>query len=72
MYTLSIIVRFLNERKFFNNCAVQVMFRGESGNDIENQLEEMLDQAEDSERKHATSFHIEERIWENVKVAAIL
>lgn len=46
---------------------LNVMFRGESGNDIENQLEEMLDQAEDSERKHATSFHIEERIWENVK-----
>ena len=44
------------------------MFRGESGNDIENQLEEALEEAEEAERKHISSFDIENRIWVNAKV----
>ncbi|XP_063674956.1 uncharacterized protein LOC134811801 [Bolinopsis microptera] len=47
---------------------LNAMFRGESGNDIENQLEDMLDEAEESERQHVTSLHIEERIWEISRV----
>ena len=44
------------------------MFRGQSGSDIENQFEAMLEEAEEAEAKYTASFHIEERIWQNAKV----
>ena len=46
----------------------QAMFRGQSGSDIENQFEAMLEEAEEAEAKYTATFHIEERIWQNAKV----
>ncbi|KAL5257976.1 hypothetical protein ACHWQZ_G012809 [Mnemiopsis leidyi] len=46
---------------------LNAMFRGQSGSDIENQFEAMLDEAEDAEAQYAASFHIEEKIWQNAK-----